>query len=151
MKGFVWIFLSSVREQLTSGPAPQASWRAGYFPVVLNTLKQQGLFFRLWVWNLVSALFRKSISSASFPTGSVSSFSKNLNLSPGFLIHGMGRYWMSNGLQIDCYSRFCDTWCLVLHQIMDVWFCWFPSGEGILEPSAYFVVGPYGCRTERTP
>lgn len=44
-------------------------------------------------------------------------------------------------------SRFYNMWCLVLHQVMDGGFCWFPPGQGILEPSVLRC--PYGCRTER--
>lgn len=49
--------------------------------------------------------------------------------------------------QTGCCSRFCNMWCLVLHQVMDGGFCWFPLGQGLLEPS--ILRGPYGCRTER--
>ena len=33
--------------------------------------------------------------------------------------------------QIGCYLGFCNTWCLVLHQMMDAWFCWFLPDQGI--------------------
>jgi len=56
------------QEQLTLGPAPQACWQANCFHVVLNTLKRQRLFPRLWVWDLLSALFRSwiTLKSVSF-------------------------------------------------------------------------------------
>lgn len=87
------------------------------------------------VWDLSSALFRawlvlKQISLLSSPTTTISFLSKKSKSKPRLPDLWSGRL-LYVWLQVGCYSRFCNTWCLVLlHQMMDGWFCWFPSWPG---------------------
>lgn len=74
---------------------------------------------RFWVWDLFSALFRNQvtlqlISLPSFPTGAVSSLLENLYLSPGFLIHGVGGYFISDPkLAATQGSATCEALCCI--------------------------------------
>lgn len=101
------------------------------------------------MWDLVRTFFRTQITLKSL----FALISKTIQFSfkksnPKLCLPGS---WSGKLLcawpQTGCCSRLCSMWCLELHQVMDGGFCWFPLGQGILEPS--ILRSPYGFRAER--